>query len=203
MRIAIFSDIHGNIAALEAVLVDAQRRGVDQIVNLGDSLSGPLFPLETAQFLMQQGWLTLAGNHERQILAHDAAPRGLSDAYAFAQLSHLELEWIAALPKTATIGSKSDGTDILLCHGTPDSDLIYFLETVDTQGFRLARAAEVTQRLASVTAPVVLCGHSHLARSVRSASGQLIVNPGSVGLQAYVCHEYIQWLNKDVVLCKR
>jgi len=49
MRIALVSDIHGNLPALEAVVSHIKRQGVDLIVNLGDSLSGPLLPLETAQ----------------------------------------------------------------------------------------------------------------------------------------------------------
>lgn len=68
MRIAILADIHGNLPALEAVADDLDRRGVDAVVNLGDSLSGPLLPRETAQFLMARDWLHLAGNHERQLL---------------------------------------------------------------------------------------------------------------------------------------
>ena len=55
MRIALLSDIHGNLAALEAVVADIDRRGADRIVNLGDSLSGPLLPRETAQYLMAAG----------------------------------------------------------------------------------------------------------------------------------------------------
>ena len=72
MRIAIVTDIHGNLPALEAVAADIKRQGADLIVNLGDSLSGPLLPLETAQYLMSAGWLSLAGNHERQVLTHSA-----------------------------------------------------------------------------------------------------------------------------------
>jgi len=53
MRIAVVSDIHGNLPALEAVVCDFTRRGVDAVVNLGDNVSGPLLPLETAQFLME------------------------------------------------------------------------------------------------------------------------------------------------------
>jgi predicted phosphodiesterase len=68
MRLAIVSDIHGNFKALEAVVQDIERRSVDAVINLGDSLSGPLMPKETAQFLMAQNWTHLAGNHERQIL---------------------------------------------------------------------------------------------------------------------------------------
>ena len=72
MRIAVLSDIHGNLEALKAVLRDLADRRVDTIVNLGDSLSGPLQPSETAAFLMAQPWPQLAGNHERQLL--DFAP---------------------------------------------------------------------------------------------------------------------------------
>jgi len=53
MRIAVISDIHGNLPALKAFVRDIKRRGVDAVVNLGDSLSGPLLPLETAQFLIK------------------------------------------------------------------------------------------------------------------------------------------------------
>ncbi len=49
MRLAIVTDIHGNLLALEAVVADIRCRGVDQVVNVGDSLSGPLLPLETAR----------------------------------------------------------------------------------------------------------------------------------------------------------
>jgi predicted phosphodiesterase len=49
MRLAVVSDIHGNLPALEAVVRDFRSRGADAVVNLGDSLSGPLLPLETAR----------------------------------------------------------------------------------------------------------------------------------------------------------
>jgi len=67
-RIAILSDIHGNLPALEAVVADAETRGCTQFLNLGDILSGPLWPAETADWLMPRGWPTIAGNHERQVL---------------------------------------------------------------------------------------------------------------------------------------
>ena len=68
MRIAFVSDIHGNLTALDAVIADIERRGVDEVVNLGDTVSGPLLPLETAQRLRKLPWLHVAGNHERQVL---------------------------------------------------------------------------------------------------------------------------------------
>lgn len=186
MRIALVSDIHGNLAALEAVAADFKRRGVDAVVNLGDSLSGPLLPLETAQFLMAQDWTHLAGNHERQILAvqagADAAAgaigqaHGASDLYAHAQLTRRELDWIGTLRPALQFAP-----DVFLCHASPHSDVVALLQNAE----RAAAAQEIEARLGPVDAALVACGHSHVARSVRSARGQLIVNPGSVGQPAY------------------
>lgn len=178
MRLAVVSDIHGNLPALEAVIRDFRARRVDAVVNLGDCFSGPLLPLETAQFLMAQDWLTISGNHERQILTQDPQLWGRSDAYAAAQLTATEWAWMAALPATAPFSP-----EVFLCHGTPDSDLEALLETLAPPQLRAATADEVEARL-TVAAPVVLCGHTHVPRAVRSRSGQLIVNPGSVGLPA-------------------
>ena len=185
MRIAIVSDIHGNLPALEAVVRDIARRGADRVVNLGDSVSGPLLVRETAQYLMAQDWLHLAGNHERQVLALDPDAPDLmrtqpSDAYARAQLGDAELAWMAALRPTVRFSP-----EVLLCHGTPASDSTYFLETVTPDHLRLATADEITQRMGAVDAQLIACGHTHIARAVRAHNGTLIVNPGSVGLQAY------------------
>jgi predicted phosphodiesterase len=180
MRIALVADIHGNLAALEAVVADIRRRGVDQIVNLGDSLSGPLLPLETAQYLMAEGWVTLAGNHERQILTHGPERRSASDEHAYSQLTSIELDWLRSLTPCHRLSS-----DVFLCHGTPASDVEYFLESVDGSGVRAATAAEIEERIGTEQSPLIACGHTHIPRSVRSNGGQRIVNPGSVGLQAY------------------
>ena len=69
MKFAVISDIHGNLLALQAVLADIARQGIEQTVNLGDILSGPLQPAETADLLMAQDFPTIRGNHERQVLA--------------------------------------------------------------------------------------------------------------------------------------
>lgn len=180
MRIAVVSDIHGNLPALEAVVTHFKHIGVDAVVNLGDSLSGPLLPLETAQYLMAQDWIHLAGNHDRQILAYGTEQCSDVDEFAYSLLTEKELAWLK------TLFHKTDyGADILLCHGTPDSDMTYFLETVETHGARMATRKEVDERLGTTRAKVVLCGHTHKPRAIRASSGQLVVNPGSVGLPAY------------------
>ncbi len=180
MRIAVVSDIHGNLAALNAVVTDFTRRGVDAAVNLGDSLSGPLLPQETAQFLMAQDWLQLAGNHERQVLAAPAPDDDPSDAYARGRLGAAERKWIASLPHCRAFSD-----EILLCHGTPARDDEFFLESLAPGWLRAASPAEVATRLGDVAAAVVVCGHSHVPRIMRSARGQLLVNPGSVGQPAW------------------
>jgi len=179
MRLALLSDIHGNLAALEAVAQDLATQGVDRVVNLGDSLSGPLLPRETAAFLMAQDWLHLAGNHERQLL--EPMPISPSDAYARSRLTARELAWVAGLEPSRSL----DG-DVFLCHGTPACDHEHLLATVEPGGLRQADPMEVDRRLEGVGAALVACGHTHLPRWMRGALGRVVVNPGSVGLQAYV-----------------
>lgn len=180
MRIALVSDIHGNLPALEAVLEDTRRRGVTRVINLGDSLSGPLLPLETAQFLMKQDWLQLAGNHERQLLEFAQNGGGESDAYAHAQLTADVFEWLRTLTHARPLDD-----EVFLCHGSPRSDVEYFLDSIDGDHTRPATAEELAERGALQGPRVIACGHTHIPRVLQSASGQLLVNPGSVGLQAY------------------
>jgi putative phosphoesterase len=180
MKIAVIADIHGNLPALDAVLADIAPRGVDLTVNLGDIVSGPLFPRETADRLMPLGLPTIRGNHERQLLTHGPDRIGQSDRFALAALTEAQKAWLAALPETLRVGS-----DILLVHGTPASDLEYFLETVDAAGIRPATPDEIEARAGAASARLILCGHTHTPRAVRTSDGRLIVNPGSVGVQAY------------------
>jgi predicted phosphodiesterase len=180
MRLAIISDIHGNLAALRAVLEDIARRGTDEIVNLGDSLSGPLQPMETAELLMAQRWVQLSGNHERQLVDFSPERRGPSDRYAHAQLEPAVFQWMGGLKPAQALDD-----EVFLCHGTPRSDLEYFLDTIEGPQVRAARAAEIEERLGPVSAKVVACGHTHIPRVVQSRDGRLLVNPGSVGLPAY------------------
>jgi predicted phosphodiesterase len=191
MKIAMISDIHGNLLALHAVLADIARQGVDQTVNLGDILSGPLQPAETADLLMTQNFPTIKGNHERQLLAAHAMPAGQrdmldSDGYAAAQVSAAQVEWLRALPTQFALTD-----DVWLCHGTPASDLEYWMETVvpgfgdhGNPGVRAATPEEVAARLGNCAYTVVLCGHTHVPRIMQSGA-TLVVNPGSVGLPGY------------------
>jgi predicted phosphodiesterase len=203
LRLAVLSDIHGNLPALRAVLAQIDAEHIEQVVNLGDVVSGPLWPRETADRLMGLGWPTIAGNHERQALAARPSPSpapGNDDGFAAAELSAAQRAWLQSLPPTLRA---LDGA-VLLVHGTPHSDLQALLETVSPghqpggdPGVRAASAEEIRQRLGPapgrapghpaadrVGSEVLLCGHTHVPRVVM-LDGRLLVNPGSVGRPAY------------------
>lgn len=158
-RFALIADIHGNIWALDAVLADIDRRGIETIFDLGDSLGGPLAAEATAGRLIERGIPSLMGNDDRPLL---------------------HIAWIAALP-----ARREPASDILLFHGTPDSDLIYLLEDVQPEGVRLRDTTSIRQLLGANTHSLYACGHSHLQRTVQLDERSIIVNPGSVGLPAY------------------
>jgi predicted phosphodiesterase len=180
VRVALISDIHGNLGALDAVLAHLADQAVDATWNLGDILSGPLDAAATAERLLPLDLLTLAGNHERQLLACAAGPGKPSDQFAFERTTPAHHAWLRALPATAW-----PRPDIFLCHGRPSVDDESLLETdVPGVGTRLATADEIRARLGDVRAELVACGHSHIARAVW-VGGCLVVNPGSVGLPAY------------------
>jgi predicted phosphodiesterase len=180
MRIAVLSDIHGNVFALEAALADVKRQGADVVVNAGDILSGPLEPAATADLLLSLGLPTIAGNHERQLLACASARGGASDQFAFEHTTERHRAWLRTLPPVLEIED-----DVLVCHGTPSSDVVYFLEEVGPSGSRAAPPGVVEARARGVSRSLVLCGHSHKPRAAALSDGRLVVCAGSVGLQAY------------------
>jgi putative phosphoesterase len=178
-KIAIVSDIHGNLAALERVIEDIRVRRVEAVFNLGDHLSGPLYPRETLALLQKTDWIHIMGNHDRNLIAQDPGEHGLSDRYAFSRLGKTDLDWLRELPDSLSM------RDECLCfHGSPGKDTTFLLETAEGGRTRLATPKEIANRLAGQSAPLLLCGHSHIPRVVQT-NGTLIVNPGSVGLQAY------------------
>ncbi|MGK9170351.1 metallophosphatase family protein [Inquilinus limosus] len=180
MRLAVLADIHGNLPALEAVLADLDRRGADGIANLGDCVSGPLWPRETLDLLMAKGWPTVRGNHDRWVSEPRDEPLNTSDGYARHALDADGRAWLGALPMRLELPG-----GVVAFHARPDDDDAYLLEEVE--GGRLVRApaTAIAARLGDIAAPVVLCGHSHLPWLLCLPDGRWILNPGSVGCPAY------------------
>jgi predicted phosphodiesterase len=170
MRIAVLADIHANVWALEAVLADVRKHGCDAVWNLGDILNGALRPRATYELLRATDVaLTIHGNQDRELdewMIRDAGP----DA----------MDWLGSLPATAVFED-----EVLLCHGSPTDDCCYLLEDVSS-GHAVVRAEEeIVELLGGASQAVIVCGHTHIPRLVRLANGQMIVNPGSVGVAAY------------------
>lgn len=180
MRLAVLADIHGNVLALEAVLRDAARQGADALFDLGDRVSGPLWPRETLELMQKHAIPGVRGNHDR--LAGSESPDGLapSDRFAFDALDAESRALLRALPFEA-----SPAPGIRAFHATPQHDDRYVVEDI-VEG-RLVRApvAKIARRLGPVEAGIILFGHSHRPDLLRLPDGRWILNPGSIGCAGY------------------
>jgi len=179
---AIISDIHGNSLALQAVLKDIKSRGIDDIINLGDHFFGALEPETTAGILRENPMLCISGNTDREILQSidtDFTKDGMDRVKA--DLSQQSIAWLRSLPKTAT----HDGL-FFVCHGTPESDDEYLLEKVTANGVFIHNDEDLVWRTRHIKERIILCGHSHVNRVIYLSNNKIILNPGSVGLPAYL-----------------
>jgi diadenosine tetraphosphatase ApaH/serine/threonine PP2A family protein phosphatase len=181
MRFAAIADVHGNYLALEAVIADIRAHDIDEIVNLGDMASGPLDARRTMDALMALDAVHVLGNHDRYLIDRLPEKMGSWDRPAHAQLDAVHLDWLRAVPPTLVYRDR-----VFLCHATPASDQVYWLETVLPDGTVRMSSREAIERAAEgIAQRLILCGHSHIARAVRLTDGRLIVNPGSVGSPGY------------------
>lgn len=175
---AVIADIHGNRWALEVVLRDIERRGVQQIINLGDHLTGPLDPVGTAEILLGCEMVNVCGNDDRELFASEEQ-RSRAQKFTRALLAPSHVEWLHSLADSTVVAD-----EIFVCHGDL-FDAAYLLEEVSTQGVFLRRTRDIVASVAAIPQSVILSGHSHVARAVTLPEGKLLVNPGSVGMQAY------------------
>ncbi|GAA4043621.1 metallophosphoesterase family protein [Streptomyces shaanxiensis] len=178
-RVAVLSDIHGVLPALEAVLAEPEVAAAERIVLTGDITAGPQ-PAEVLDLLRRQGdrVLWIAGNADRELVEYrrgerDEIPDPIAP-YAAGRLTEDQVEFLASLPRTLTLRVRGLG-DVLFCHATPRDD-----EEVVLVDSRPDRWAEVFDGVADSVRTVV-CGHTHMPYA-RLAHGRLVVNPGSVGM---------------------
>lgn len=179
--VAVIADVHGNRWALEAVLEDLERRAVRHVLNLGDSLYGPLDPAGAAELLRHVNPMNVQGNQDRILLEPPTSVTG-SPTFQFVvdELTDDHLEWLRE-HKAAPLRLGP----LALCHGTPERDDQYLIEEITEHGVRLKGGADLARELAALAAEVILCAHSHVPRLVGLPDGRQVVNPGSVGLPAY------------------
>jgi predicted phosphodiesterase len=190
-RIAALYDIHANLPALEAVLEDARRAGVDEIVVGGDVLPGPM-PRETLALLSSLDLPVhfIHGNGELAVLAQiDAGglapvaywgttsgappPEPVRDVLRWtAEQIQPEASALRPWPRTYRLTVTGLG-DVLFCHGTPRSETECFT--------RLTPEARLLPAFAETGAALVVCGHTHMQFD-RVVGGSRVVNAGSVGM---------------------
>jgi putative phosphoesterase len=176
MRVALFSDIHGNIRAFDACLADLRAQGgADTIVGAGDyCMDGP-HPAEVLERLAEIGALCVRGNTDRYV--SDVATFGDDDedgaelAWQRAALGDTWISWLRDLPVALRFGAGADG--LLVVHANPKTD--------DEHVWPDADDAFLERVTSGVEERTIAFGHLHLPY-VRVWRDKLFVNVASAGL---------------------
>ncbi len=197
MRVAAIYDIHGNLPALEAVLDEIYRSAVDLIVVGGDVLPGPL-PEETlarlrhldipAQFIHGNGDRVVLAQMKGQESAEVPEGRRRVVRWVARRISPEYQSWLATWPDTLQVEVPGLGK-VVFCHATPRNDTDVFT--------RLTAEDRVAPALAGVSAPLVVCGHTHMQFD-RMIGRTRVANAGSVGQPHGAAGAYWLLLGPDV-----
>ncbi len=182
MQIAIISNIKSNIYALQEVIKDIRNRNIEVVLNLGDMFYGPIEPRATYELIRENKFINICGNQDREILEASLAQLEENPTlrYAYEDLGEEVLYWIQDLQFEKIIG----GTYYMI-HGTYFDDSQYLLEDISNGEVKLRSDEDIIKLTDNIETPFIFCGHSHLPRIHKVNSGQIVINPGSVGLQAY------------------
>jgi predicted phosphodiesterase len=179
-RLAIVSDIHGNLQALDAVRSDIESERVDRVVVAGDSIHWGPSSAEVVDIIKCDDWTVIRGNNELYLLDFDT-PRspeawGSSDYQSLRwlreQVRDEQRELIATWPDTLSLRF-SDAPAVRVVHGSPRSHW--------EPMHRDTPAEELATMLAGIVEPFVIAGHTHMPM-VRTIDRWTVYNPGSVGL---------------------
>lgn len=178
MKLAILSDIHGNIAALEAVLNKARQLGVEHLLVLGDMVGYYYYPAEVLDLINEWDHDIIRGNHEIML---DEIRKGIRSAesikkkygsgheVALSSLSSSQVDDLIALPDSKSV--QFDDLRIQMCHGSPWDPSVYLYPDA---------GKEILSRGDSKDYDFVFFGHSHYAFCWHGMHS-ILANPGSVG----------------------
>lgn len=165
--IAILSDIHGNLPALEAVLEDMKQYPVSSIISLGDVSGYYPFINEVIELLHQQNTTNLIGNHDRYIIDNTECPRSrsanLALSYQKSVITEENRAWLRQSSPSLILGDAS------FVHGGWDDPEDEYLYKVSAPYFE------------RFDAKFFFCGHTHVQKHIYFKNGQSFINPGSVG----------------------
>lgn len=176
MRIALISDLHGNLLALETALTDIQRQGVDRLICLGDVAALGPQPRQVVRRLQELGCPCIMGNHDEHILRPELLAKEIPwiqdvTLWAIEQLSPDDLDFLRTFQPLLEVPLPG-GKKLLCVHGSPRSN---------EEGIRADTTDEqLEEMLAGQDADVIVAGHTHTPL-VRLHNGRLIVNIGSTG----------------------
>ncbi len=173
LKIALLSDIHANLQALQKVLEDAEERGANIFLNAGDSIGFGPYPNEVVELLREKNVLSILGNYDLEVIEEKAktkGQKGLSLKFARKELGKTTEFYLSSLPRKRRL--EFDGKKLLVTHGSPESieEHIY----PDTPSERLKTLVDIAK------ADVIMVGHSH-EQFLKDTFGACFVNPGSVG----------------------
>jgi predicted phosphodiesterase len=177
VRVAVFSDIHANLPALEAAIADAREQGCDQLVNIGDAVAIGPYPSETLDLLSSEGFLSLKGNHEDYLL--QGFPTARSGTNGVEEIKHQR--WTREqIPESSKkrvrdwkyeVQLDSEGTRIRLLHFAYDEGGI----VSHRPPIRDSHLEELFGR----DQDLLVFGHTHVPVDVQLVCRY--INPGSLG----------------------
>ena len=173
VKIAVLSDVHANLQALEKVFEDAERRCVEIFLNAGDSIGFGPYPNEVIEMLCEKNVLSIAGNYDLEVIEGKSKAKGekkIALEFTRKELAKSCAGYLQSLPTELRL--EVAGKKLFVTHGSPQSieEHIYH----DTPVQQLKALAEAAK------AQVIIVGHSH-DQFWRQANGFSFINPGSVG----------------------
>jgi len=180
-KLAILSDIHANLPALEAVMEDLSQFHVDHVIVAGDVINFGPFTQQTVQRVVENNWAVIRGNGELFLLDYDTprAPREWDDPIGYPmppwlnrQLDSGFKNTIATWADTLTLRF-SDAPPVRVVHGTPESHWDSLYPSLPDE--------KIAELLADVHEGTLIAGHTHLPLDRRSGKWH-VLNPGSVGV---------------------
>jgi putative phosphoesterase len=173
VKIAVIADIHANLNALEAVLQDAEHRGITVFLNAGDLIGFGAFPNEVIQTLYSKNALSVIGNYDLEVLDknnREKGPKKFALEYARKTLAKAYETYLRTLPSKLEL--EIAHKKLLMIHGTPDSvDEHLYHDTPEERFQEVAKTAG---------ADIIVFDHSH-KQFTKKAGETLFINPGSVG----------------------
>lgn len=184
MKVAVISDIHGNMQALGAVLEDIKKERCDKIFCLGDlAMAGPE-PVKTLELLKKMHdnseIIIIQGNTDEMIANCEISIPLVKEKFPImgnALENDCELipdnlkTFLQNLPKNAEL--EIEGVNILLVHGSPRKN--------DENILPEMKQEQIEEIISGVDADVIFCGHTHMPCGYMTNSGKIVVNDGSVG----------------------